>query len=193
MANKLDIKMDIPVDAELARMLNMDDRIDRFKLFDKALTAASGPVIRRARQLCWDGQKAAPGAPSGNSAKRSWYQRNGVEPPWAKWIKRGKTKRNKYGKVDWETQLKTTIGRVVRKYSRKGIAVIGPSWPKGNKAYFNAGKNGRDVWYWGDDQGFKKKAMRNFIVQAFDETKNEQQQLMKAQVKTLLDQMMKNL
>ena len=187
MANKLDIKMDIPVDADLARMLNMDDRIDRFKLFDKALNAASGPVIRRARQLCWDGVK------TGNSAKRSWYQRNGVEPPWAKWIKRGKTKRNKYGKVDWETQLKTTIGRVVRKYGRKGVAVIGPSWPKGNKAYFNAGKNGRDVWYWGDDQGFKKKAMRNFIVQAFDETKNEQQQLMKAHVKVLLDQMMKNL
>jgi len=187
MANTLDIKMDIPVDAELAKMLNMDDRIDRYKLFDKALGAATVPILRRAKQVCWDGKK------TGNSAKRSYYQRYGIEPPWAQWIKRGKSKQNRYGKIDWETQLKTTIKKVIRKYGRRGAAVIGPEWPKGNKAYFNAGKNGRDQWFWGDDQGRKVAAMRNFIVQAFDETKGEQQQLMKAQVKVVLDQLMKDL
>lgn len=164
MANGIDIKMDLPSDAELRRMFDMVPKLEAFKVLDKAVDAASKPVVKRAREL----------APRGTEVDRS---------------KRSKGQRSK---ADWNYPLWKTIKRVIRKYqNRYGMAVVGPEWPKGNKAYFFTSPKGRRIWYWGKNSGKTKVATRNWIVQAFDETRTAQLDAMKASVAKSMDEVMR--
>lgn len=162
--NNVDFKMDLPSDAELARMFDMVPKLEQYKVIDKAVTAAAAPVVKRAREL----------APRGTEADRKKRSRRQAE------------------RADWNYPLWKTIKRVIRKYAnRYGLAVIGPEWPKGNKAYFFTSPKGRRIWYWGKDAGKTKATVRNWIVQAFDETKNEQLAAMKTSVQKSLDEVMR--
>jgi hypothetical protein len=164
MANKLDIKLNLPSDAELKRMFDMVPKLDQYKVGDQVVTAGTQPIVKRAREL----------APRGNKADRA---------------KRSKKQRDK---ADWEYPLWKTIKRVIRKYQRYTNGVVGPEWPKGNKAYFNTSPNGRRVFLWGKATGKVAVQVRNWIVQAFDETKPQQLAAMKAKLTTLIDKLMRN-
>lgn len=165
MSNKFDIKMNLPTDAELTRMFDMAPKLEKYRVVDQAVQAASAPVVKRAREL------APRSAVTGSAKKRSKSQRD---------------------KADWNYPLWKTIKRVIRKYSnRYGLAIVGPEWPKGNKAYFNTSPNGRREVLWGKPTGRVVQAIRNFIVQAFDETKPEQLDAMKKSLQKTTDQVMR--
>lgn len=166
--NGADVKMNLPTDAELVRMFDMVPHLERGKVIDTVVKAGCEPIVKRARDL----------------APRST----------------GKSKRSKSqaAKADWAYPLWKTIKRVIRKYdNRYGLGVIGPEWPKGNKAYFNTSPKGRKRKLWGKDPdpngGLSAVApqVRNWIVQAFDETKSEQTSAMKDELTKQIDKMMK--
>lgn len=163
--NSLDIRHNLPSDAELARMFNAVPILDRHGVADKTLNAGAQPVVKRARQL-------APRSTPEDRAKRSSSQRN---------------------KADWDYPLWKTIKRVTRKYNRgaNGAAIIGPEWPKGNKAYFNTSPRGRRQVLWGRPTGRTLPQIRNWIVQAFDETRGQQLENMKNKLRTLMNEIWK--
>ena len=166
MANKLDIKMQLPGDADLDKMFNMVPKLERYKVLDKATGEASKIVVKRARDL------APRSSLTGTDKKRSKSQRD---------------------KANWHVPLWKTIKKVFRKYqNRYGVAVIGPEWPTGNKAYFNTSPKGRKQVLWGKVTGRVVAQIRNWIVQAFDETKGQQLDAMKASIKSTVDQVMRD-
>lgn len=167
MANRVDIKMDIPSDAELKRMFDAVPLLHRHQVFDKTLRAGSRPVVTRAKQL------APRSSATGTTDK--WSAKMLVDGG------TGGTPRSK-----GETPLWKTIAQVVRKYTTAGVAVVGPKWPEGNKAYFNTGPNGRRQFFWGTDTGLVVAQIRNWIVQAFDETKAAQLSAMKKKLQQLM-------
>lgn len=171
MTNKLDIKMNLPTDADLERMFDMVSKLEKYKVTDKVVEAGTAVVVKRAREL-------APRSTPQDRAKRSENQRN------------GKTKSG--DKIDWNYPLWKTIKRVIRKYNgRYGIGIVGPEWPKGNKAYFNTSPKGRKQVLWGKVTGRTVAQIRNWIVQAFDETKPAQLSAMKAKLTELMDKVMR--
>lgn len=166
---KLDIKIDLPSDAELKRMFDAVPILERYKVSDKVVRAAAKPVVKRARQL-------APRSTPEARAKRSKKQRESAE---------------------WDYPLWKTIAVVVRKYQQaRGTAIVGPRWPTGNKAYFNTSPKGRRRVLWGRNVsvfiGSKLSPIapqiRNWIVQAYDETRTEQLAIMKTKLKELMDE-----
>lgn len=164
MANKLDIKIEMPNDAELNRMFDAVPQLERYRVLDQVVRAGAIPVRKRARQL-------APRSTKADRDKRSKNQRS---------------------EADWDYPLWKTVKYVVRKYGKRiGIAVVGPEWPGGNKAYFNTSPSGREQVLWGRRTGRTIPQIRNWIVQAFDETKPQQLAAMKAKLRTLLDRILK--
>ena len=159
MANKLDIRHNLPTDNELGRMFNAVPILDRHKVADKVLTAGAQPIVKRARQL-------APRSSQEDRDKRSAKQR---------------------ASGDWDYPLWKTIKRVIRKYRTGGYAAVGPEWPKGNKAYFNTSPSGRREYFWGKASGRTRVTVRNWIVQAFDETRSDQLGSMKTKLKAVMD------
>lgn len=167
MRNKLDIRIDMPTDAELERMFHAVSVLDRYQVFDKTLRAGSRPVVARARQLA--PRSSATGTTDKWSRKMLVDGGTGGAPR-----SRG------------ETPLWKTIALVIRKYTRAGVSVVGPKWPEGNKAYFNTGPSGRRQFFWGDDTGLVVAQIRNWIVQAFDETRALQLAAMKKKLQQLM-------
>lgn len=163
MGNKLDIKLQLPTDAEINRMFDAVPILERYAVMNQTITAGAKPIVTRARQL-------APRSKPEDRAKRSKKQQ---------------------AAADWEFPLWKTIKVVYRKYSRTQVAVVGPEWPKGNKAYFNTSPNGRRQVLWGRVTGAIIPQIRNWIVQAFDETRPQQLDAMKKKLRLLLDQIWK--
>jgi hypothetical protein len=160
MANKLDVKINLPSDAELKRMFDAVPVLERYSVSDKVVRAGAKHIVNRARQL-------APRSTQVDREKRSKSQR---------------------ASADWNYPLWKTIKLVVRKYARAaGVGVVGPEWPKGNKAYFNTSPRGRQQVLWGKRTGRTIPQIRNWIVQAFDETKQKQLASMKSKLKELMD------
>lgn len=155
----LDTRM-LPSDAELEKMFNAVPQLERMGVADKAVRAGGRPIVKRARQL------APRSSRTGTSKKRSKNQRTAA---------------------DWDYPLWKTIKQVVRKYNTNAASVIGPEWPKGNKAYFNTSPKGRRKFLWGRDTGEVVPQIRNWIVQAFDETRTEQLNAMKVSMKKSMD------
>lgn len=152
----------LPTDAEIERMFAAVPQLQRHGVADKATRAGAKPIVKRARQL------APRSSQTGTDKKRSKSQRQSA---------------------DWGIPLWKTIKQVVRKYSNGGAtAVVGPEWPEGNKAYFNTSPKGRRKFLWGRDTGEIAPQVRNWIVQAFDETRTEQLAAMKRKLKTLMDE-----
>lgn len=158
MANKVDLTHNLPSDAELARMFDAVPILKRHAVADQTVRAGTAPIVRRARQL----------APRGNNRDRS--------------LRSAKQK----AEADWDYPLWKTIKRVVRKYAANALGVVGPEWPKGNKAYFNTSPGGRRQVLWGRHTGKIIPQIRNWIVQAFDETRPQQLAAMKSKLTTLM-------
>lgn len=169
MANKLDVKINLPSDAELKRMFDAVPILERYGVSDKVVRAGAKPIVDRARKL-------APRSASTGSTEL-WSKKMFVDGG------TGGTPRSRNEKPLWKT-----IKLVVRKYSRAAaISVIGPEWPDGNKVFFNVSNGGRKQVLWGKRTGRTIPAIRNWIVQAFDETKTQQLSLMKAKLRSLMD------
>ena len=119
------------------------------KYFDKALSAAGKPITSRAKQL----------APVGNDADRD------------------KRSAKQKAAADWNTRLQTTITQKVVKQALGGMVIVGPKWPKGNKAHFDWGirsfGKGRPQVFWGRPSGTVKRHARHWLKQAGDEGKKE--------------------
>lgn len=173
MANSIDIKLELPTDAELAAMFDAVPVLERYKVGDKVTRAGGAVIVKRARQL-------APRSDRTGSVKRwskKMYEDGGT----------GGTPRKQNEMPLWKT-----IAQVVRTYGKgQAFTVVGPKWPEGSKAYFNTGPDGRRKFLWGKDTETTVPAIRNWIVQAFDETKDRQLSAMKAKLKTLMDEIWK--
>lgn len=172
MPNGIDIKMQLPTDAELAAMFDAVPILEKHRVSDQVVRAGARPIITRARQL----------------APRS--ARTGSKKKWSKSMytgAKGRSPRSKDEKPLWKT-----IKQVVRKGKKAGaLSVVGPEWPEGNKAYFNTSPTGRNKVLWGRRTGQTVPQIRNWIVQAFDETKAQQLEAMKKKLRALMDKVWK--
>jgi hypothetical protein len=162
--NGLDLKFDLPTDAELSAMFDMVPKLERYKVGDKVVRAGAKIVEKAAIEL------TPRSARTGSAKKRSLKQ---------------------WREADYEYPLWKTIKYVVRKYQKHTQGVIGPEWPKGNKAYFNTSPKGRVKVLWGKHTGQIVAQIRNWIVQAFDETRPQQVDAMKTQLEKSLDELFK--
>ena len=158
--------MDLPTDAELRQMFDAVPQLKRYSVGDKVVRAGGAVVVKRARQL----------------APRS--SRTGSTQKWGKSMfvdgGTGGTARSRSEKPLWKT-----IKQVVRKYSANAASIIGPEWPDGNKVYFFSSPKGRREVLWGTRTG-RTIIVRNWIVQAFDETRSEQLRVMKTKLQQLM-------
>ena len=164
--NALDLKMELPSDADLKRMFDAVPQLRKHDVMTGAVREASKIIAQRARQY-------APRSTPEDRAKRSDSQKRSA---------------------DWEsTPLRTTIGHVVRQYDTGAVGVTGPRHPHGNKAYFNQPRNRqRKHVLWGRDVGRVFTAARNWIVMAFEDTKPQQLEKMKSVLKQKLNDMWLN-
>lgn len=161
MANGIKVNLNLPSDADMKRMFDAVPQLRKHDVM-RAATKAGGKVIeKRARELTPRGKQS-------DRDKRSAKQK---------------------AAADWNTPLWKTIKMVSKLYERAAVAVIGPAWPTGNKAYFFTSTNGRRVFYWGRNMGRVATQVRNWIVQAADETKGEQLSAMKQVIKQKMDEM----
>lgn len=158
----ISIKTNFATNNEIATMFGTIDTMQRYKVGDRVVTAGSSVVLKRAKEL-------APRDTSGHKEKRSAKQK---------------------AKADWNMPLWKTVSRKIVREERGAYAIIGPRWPEGKKAYFNTSPNGRRVFYWGKDAGIVKLAIRNWIVQAADETRGQQLDAMKSKLKEAMDEVM---
>ena len=155
MATKgLYVQLYFPHDEELTRKLDAVGAMDRFLVLDKCATAAGKIILAAARKLA---PRSKP--PDLRSAKQKSE---------AKWGPR------LYQNLGWKVVRKKLIG----------LAIIGPKWPEGSKAYFNVAykKGSRQSQYWNKDGATPSRvgpivpAIRNWMLQARDETKEAQLQ-----------------
>jgi hypothetical protein len=167
-SNSLDVTFDLPLDGELATMFNVADKFYQKQAASKIIAAGVAPVVARARNL----------APRSTQEARS------------------KRSRKQQSEADWNYPLWKTINYVIRDYKKHSAGVIGPEWPKGNKAYFNTSPKGRSRKLWGRDPNLLgdnplsliAPQIRNWIVQAFDETKTQQRDIVKAKLIEMMDE-----
>jgi hypothetical protein len=122
----------------------------------QVVRAGAKPIVKRARQL----------APRSTNAPAGPYRDRRSN--------RDKRSKKQRGEADWDYPLWKTIKQVVRKGKFASLAVIGPEWPKGNKEHFNTSPGGRRQVLWGTHTGKIVPQIRNWIVQAFDETRPQQ-------------------
>lgn len=163
MANRIDIKHTMPTDRELSKMFDAVPQLRRHDVMNATLRSGSKVVVDRAK-------KEAPRSKERDVARRSVDQRT---------------------KYNWDSPpLWKTIARVIRKSSHSGLAVIGPKFPDGNKAYFNQPRSGkRRHVLWGVDTGRVYVVTRNWLAFAFDQTRSQQLSAMKSTLKKKIDEM----
>lgn len=180
MGNSLEFKMDLPSDSELAQMFGTVPKLEYYKVLDKTIEAGAKIVADRARQL-------APRSKKSDTDKRSDKQKQAA---------------------DWSYPLWKTIKYKVKRYGGvRGFGIVGPTWPRGTKAYFNTSPKGNKGHHWGRaGASYVRKdgsvhiagpakaraQIRNWIVMAFDETRSQQLDAMKTTLTTLLDKVMKD-
>lgn len=138
------ISVDIQGEEDVLRMLSELNSRAMFKVADEGMKKANKYVRTRARQMAPRSSK------TGSAKKRSKKQRESA---------------------DWETPLHKTIKSKIHKSKDGSVGVIGPSWPKGNKAYFNLSERGRQVVYWGKRQGTTYK-QEDWLKKSLDESRD---------------------
>lgn len=146
--NRINVSVD-GVD-DVLKMLEEVDHNTYFKVTDKGIRKASQLVQRRAKQLAPRSSK------TGSAKKRSVSQSQSG---------------------NWNIPLSKTIISKVLKHARGALGIVGPSWPEGNKAFFNNAKNGRREVYWGKPQGTIYKG-EDWLKRAFDESAEEAQEVL---------------
>jgi hypothetical protein len=162
MSNEIDLAFDLPSQADIDKMFHVVPKIERYKALDKVVSAGAKVIAKRAREL------APRSAQTGSAKKRTAKQ---------------------WQEADWEYPLWKTIKHIVRKYQYHAHGVVGPEWPKGNKAYLNTSPKGRVKVLWGKKTGQIVPQVRNWIVQAFDETRPQQLDAMRKELNKFVEQL----
>lgn len=163
--NGIDLRMQLPTDADLRKMFDAVPQLRRYQVIPTTTKAGGRIVLARARQL-------APRSTAEDRAKRSKKQR---------------------AQANWDAKpLHKSVAMVTRTYDRSAATIVGPKHPDGNKAYFNSPKSGSRLHVlWGMQAGRRTKlAIRNWVVRAFDETKPQQLQAMKAALSRKIKEML---
>lgn len=157
------MKVDFPTDAELDRMFDVVGAMHRYGAADKVVKAMGKIVLERAKQLVPRSKKNPKGDPT-----KKWSQ--------------------KYAHRVGEMPLWQSLKLVVRRTSKLSYALVGPMWREGSKAYFNMAyrKGSREVYLWGKAAGRSVQATRNWILQACDETKPQQIDAAKTELRKFL-------
>lgn len=102
-----------------------------------------------------------------------------------------KQKQSAKAKSIWNKQVRSMIRSVVRRYPQTALAVIGPKAPEGNAAHFGQEKPRKHV-LWGKSTSLKPyRVARDWIVQAFDETKSEQLAALEQSLRSDMDGVMR--
>jgi len=160
----LRLKIDLPTDAELAKMFDAVPMLKRHDVMGTVTTAGAKVIVERAKQL-------APRGTQSDRDKRSAKQK---------------------AAANWNIRLHTTIAYVTRKGNRRAFSIVGPRHPSGNKANFNSPKSGsRRHVLWGNRTRIQqRKADRNWMVQAFDESRQQQLSAMKSALTQKVNEMM---
>lgn len=148
MANKFQVTLDFPTDAELNAKLDGFSLLNRFKASDRVTSAMGRVVLARAKEL----------APRSKAADTD---------RWSKTLKAARA---------GVPALWRSVAMVLRKRAYDAYVIVGPKWPDGNKAYFNVAfrKGSREKVLWGKRMGQAIPAIRNWLLQAADETKSQQ-------------------
>jgi hypothetical protein len=129
---------------------------------DKAVSKAGTVVAKRARAIAPDSKKT-----------------------------KTKEKQSAKSKGIWTQQVRTLIRTVTRKYDTAAVAIVGPKNPEGNAAHFMQEKPRRLVLWGKTTRVALYRISRNWITQAFDETKEEQQAAMVSSLRDDLDRVMR--
>lgn len=158
------MKVDFPTDAELDRMFDMVGAMHRYGAADKVVRAMGKIVLTRAKAIV---QSTANSALTGSRDK------------WSLEMKAA------YSHIP---HLYDALRLVMRKTSKLAYAIVGPMWREGNAAYYNLAykKGTREVVYWGKPQGRSVQAIRNWMLQACDETKPQQVEAAKTELRRFL-------
>lgn len=90
----------------------------------------------------------------------------------------------------WSKKLRTTITKKTVRFSNIALAIVGPRSPDGNMAHFMQEKK-RNLVAWGRRTGWRIGLVRDWIVQAFDETKGEQLSAMEQSLRDDIDKVMR--
>ena len=148
MGKAFDLQVSFPTDTELDRAFDVIGAMDRYKCADRVVRAMGNVVLKRAKEL-------VPRSANTGSTKL-W------------------SKKNAHRKG--ELPLWRSLRLIVRKTSKLSYALVGPVWREGQKAYFNLAykKKSRAVWLWGRDANRTVPAIRNWMLQASDETHPQQ-------------------
>lgn len=129
---------------------------------DRAVSKAGTVVAKRARQLAPDSKKTG-----------------------------SRNKQSEGTKKKWPNRLRTTIRTKVSRYEGVAVAIVGPKNPEGNAAHFMQEKP-RKLVLWGRSTMIKPfRIARDWIVQAFDETKSDQEAAMRASLTEDIDKVMR--
>lgn len=166
MKNAVTLEARFPTDQELKNLFGSVNTLHQYRVFDKAMGAGAKVLDARASQL-------APRSTEKDRKKRSKKQA---------------------AQADWTSvPLNTTIDYVIRQGDFGGLAVVGPAWPHGNKAYFNQPRSGsRKQVLWGKMTRLAPYiAQRNWMVQAFDESRDAILTAMKNSIRKHLDEVMR--
>lgn len=161
----IQVRTQLPTDADIRKLFDAIPQLHRYGVMRSAVRAGGKVVLRRARQL-------APRSTAADRAKRSKKQK---------------------AAANWDGKpLHKSVAMVVRNYDRSAASFVGPKHPDGNKAYFNSPKSGSRLHVlWGMQAGRRTKlAIRNWVVRAFDETKPQQLQAMKAALSRKIKEML---
>ena len=133
---------------------------------DKSMRKAGAIVRTRAKQLAPRSNKN----PNGNS----------------------RDKQSAKARRTWSRKLSETIRSKVVKYPTTSVAIVGPKSPEGNMANFMQEKPRRLV-LWGKATMTKPyRIARNWITQAFDETKSQQDTAIRQVLRQEIDKHMKD-
>lgn len=85
-----------------------------------------------------------------------------------------RNKQSKKSREIWSKKLRNTIRKKIVKYPKTTVAIVGPKSPEGNMAHFMQEDVRRHV-LWGNENNVRTyRIQRNWITQAFDETRSEQ-------------------
>lgn len=130
---------------------------------DRAVQKASNLVAKRARQLAPDSR-----------------------------VTGSRQRQSKKSKAIWKHRLRSTIRVKLARYPHTRIGIIGPKSPDGNQAHFMQEKPRRHVLWGRTTRVAQYRIARNWITQAFDETKADQLNAMKSSLQTDIDQQMRS-
>jgi hypothetical protein len=174
---RIEFKVKFPSDAELDRLFATVPVLERYKVLDKAARASAKVVAARAKV----------------NAPRS--SKTGTTEKWSRAMTTTGTPKNKTPRSRTEKPLWQTVGVTIKKYENTVWAGVGPTWPSGNKVFYNSAhlKGGERVEVqWGRRTGRTRRQTDNWLKRSHDETLSQQKAVMKDSIKKSLDEMMPN-